>query len=162
MTDSALRAALDRQLIRDTLTRHSIYSDESNLDGIRELWAADCRSDFGAGGEVVGVDAVLSRIVRAFPRFSWIHHQLGDSLIEIDGDTATSMTQSICWQKLSTGERAWVTSRYYDELRREGDRWLITYRQMVVTGTEGSMADNSLGEYTWQRLERRLTSAAEG
>ena len=158
MIEGELQLIIDRQGIRDTLLRHSACSDAGDLRGVEQLWTEDCRSDFGpgSGGEVIGRGEVVGRIARAVPRFNWTYHQLGESLIEIHGDDATSMTPSICWQELTSGERCWVTFRYYDELHREGDRWLLTYRRMIVTGADGSLGAGSMSEYSWPRLERHV------
>jgi hypothetical protein len=143
----------DRQRIRETLLRHSACSDEGNVEAMYALWAADCQSDAG-GKLVLGRDAVLGRLAGSLARFSWTHHQLGESTIDVRGDEATAMTPALCWHKWVDGDREWVALRYHDELRRDGERWLITSRRKIVTGAHGTMAD-----YGWTWLQRALPSA---
>ena len=151
MNDDEIQLILDRQSIRDTLHRQAVYVDEGNLSGLAEVWAPDSRRDNGAGrSEVVGFDAMASRLARMLAMFRWTHHQLGESLIEIDGDKATALTYSTNWHEMLSGERHWATVRYYDELRRGDDgRWLISFRRLILTGADGMEHDGA-----W--LERQL------
>jgi hypothetical protein len=142
MSEDKLQFLVDRHAIRETLVRHGACFDEANIDGLDEIWAADCRRDDGPdrGGMVMGRDALKKKLAVAVRQFNWTHHQLGESLIEINGDTATSISFVACWHEMTNGERCWGTARYYDELRREGDRWLITLRRLVMTGAEGAIS----------------------
>lgn len=142
MSADKLQLILDRQCIRETLARHCLCFDEGNIAGLDEVWAPDCRRDDGPGrGKPInGREQLKSRLTKALEKFNWTHHQLGDSFIEIDGDTATSMTVVICWHEMTNGEKCWGSARYYDELRRDEHRWLIASRRMVMTGAEGAIA----------------------
>jgi len=153
MSDDKLQFILDRQSIRETLLRHCAYFDEGNIAGLDQVWAPDCRRDDGPdrGGPIVGRDELKKRLTVAVGKFNWTHHQLGDSFIDIDGDTATSLSFVACWHETVEGERCWGSARYYDELRRDGDRWVITLRRMVMTGAEGAIAKHG---GTW--LKRRV------
>lgn len=141
MDENKLRYLLDRQSIRDTLLRHGAAFDDGDIDALDGIWTEDCRRDDGPGrGEPFqGRDELKRRLSGAVSKFEWTHHQLGDSLIEIDGDTATSTTFVACWHKTSEGEICWATARYHDQLVREGDAWLISSRRMVMTGAEGAL-----------------------
>ena len=154
MNTDTIQLIVDRQVIRETLFRHAIYFDEGNLQGLEEVWAPDCRRDDGAGRGtvIVGRDELINRLGVALGKFNWTHHQLGDSLIEVDGDVATAMTYVACWHETTSGEQCWGTARYHDELRRGDDgRWWITFRRMLMTGAEGAIAEHG---GTW--LERRV------
>lgn len=142
MNEDKLQYLIDRQAIRDTLLRHGACFDEGNIDGLDEVWAEDCRRDDGPdrGGMVMGRDALKKKLSKAVHQFNWTHHQLGESFIEIDGDAAKSVSFVACWHEMTNGERCWGTARYYDELRRDGDRWVLTFRRLVMTGAEGAIA----------------------
>jgi ketosteroid isomerase-like protein len=155
MNEDQLKLFIDRHSIRSALLKHGAYSDEGNTAAMVELWAPDCSVEFPGVGLVQGRDAVLGRIGNALRSFRWTHHHLGDSTMEIDGDEASTMTPALCWHELNDGERCWVSLRYHHKLRREGDRWLITFRRVVLTGAEGSMT-----EYGWDWLERKLPPEA--
>jgi hypothetical protein len=150
-----LQYLLDRQAIRDTLLRHGACFDEGNIAGLDEVWASDCRRDDGPerGGMVVGRDDLKRKLTVALGKFNWTHHQLGESIIEITGDTASSISFVACWHEMTDGEKSWGTARYYDELRRDGDRWVLTFRRLVMTGAEGAIAQHG---GVW--VERRVPS----
>ena len=153
MNEDKLQYLLDRQSIRETLLRHCMCFDEGNIAGLDDVWAPDCRRDDGPGrGEPLdNREELKRRLSLAVAKFNWTHHQLGDSLIEIDGDKATSLSFVVCWHEMLDGEKCWGSARYYDELRRDGDRWLIASRRMVMTGAEGALATHG---GAW--LERRV------
>lgn len=153
MNEDKLQLILDRQGIRETLLRHCACFDEGNIAGLDGVWAPDCRRDDGPGrgGPIVGRDELKKRLTIAVRKFNWTHHQLGESFIEIKGDTATSLSFVACWHETVDGEKCWGTARYYDELRRDGERWLITQRRMVMTGAEGAILQHG---GAW--LERRV------
>ena len=158
MIENKIQYLIDRQAIRDTLFQHCLAFDSGDLSLMDDAWAPDCRRDDGQdrGGVIVGLDALRSKLSRSLGKFSWTHHNLGESRIEIDGDTATGLTYVACWHETVEGERCWGTARYYDEFRREPDgRWLITLRRMVMTGAEGPIAEHG---GNW--LERRVPSEA--
>lgn len=154
MSDDRLQLILDRQSIRETLFRHAVYCDEADLTRMDEIWAPEASRDNGAGHvEIVGRDAMAERLAAGLRRYNWTHHHLGDSLIDIRGDEASAMTYVACWHESTSGERFWGTARYYDKLRRsDNGRWLITFRRMIITGTEGAMQ-----EIDAARLDRWVT-----
>lgn len=158
MDEKKLQYLLDRQSIRDTLLRHGAAFDEADLEALDGIWTEDCRRDDGPGrGEPFQGRAELKRrLSAAVAKFEWTHHQLGDSLIEIDGDAATSTTFVACWHKTVEGEICWGTARYYDQLVRLDDAWLIASRRMVMTGAEGALVEHG-GAF----LQRKVHAFAE-
>jgi hypothetical protein len=158
MNEDKLQFLIDRQSIRDTLLRHGACFDEGNIAGLDEIWAPDCRRDDGPGRgtPIVGRDELKKRLTAAVGKFNWTHHQLGDSFIDIDGDKATSVSFVVCWHETVEGEKCWGSARYYDELRRAGERWVITQRRLVMTGAEGAIAAHG---GTWlERLDPSLAT----
>jgi hypothetical protein len=149
-----LQDLIDRQQIRDTLLRHCAYFDEGRLSELDQVYTVDCITDYGTerGGRLEGRTAFLERISESFATFRWTHHQLGDSLLELHGDSAVAITPLVAWHELNDGERCWVAAQYHDELRRSEDgSWRISSRKTVIVGAEGSLADGGL---IW--LDRKL------
>jgi len=143
MNEHDVQYLLDRQSIRDTLHRNAVYFDEGDLSRMDEVWAEDSRRDDGEdrGGAIEGRDELVKQFARLMAKYRWTHHQLGDSVIDIDGANATSMTYVLCWHETVAGELCWGAARYHDKLRRGDDgRWLITERRMVMTGADGPVA----------------------
>ena len=153
MDEKKLQYLIDRQSIRDTLLRHGACFDEGDIEGLDEVWAEDCRRDDGPerGGMVIGREALKKKLAKAIHQFNWTHHHLGESFIEIEGDTAKTVSFVACWHEMTNGERCWGTARYYDELRRDGDRWVLTLRRLVMTGAEGAIAGHG-GEWVPRKL----------
>jgi hypothetical protein len=153
MTDDRTGELYDRALIREVLLKQSQYLDAARMDLMREVWAEDCRTDFGPdrGGVLVGRDAFLERIGPGLKAFNWTFHLLGESVIDLDGDRAFAVTSVLAWHELTSGERSWVGSTYHDELRRIDGRWLIWSRKTVVSGVDGPLAG-----VAWLRLERNV------
>ena len=85
-----LRTLVDRQQIADLLARYCQALDEYDIDAVAATFADDVVTDYGAGrgGRVVGRDAVRDRIAAGQAAFRRTAHQLGQSLVELDGDRA--------------------------------------------------------------------------
>jgi hypothetical protein len=155
MDTPKLAELYDREVIRGVLLRQCQYLDAFRFDLMAEVWAEDCRTDFGParGGVVEGRDAFLERIAGSREVFDWTFHLLGDSTFDIEGDRAIVTTPVLAWHQLVSGQRSWVAATYHDELRREEDRWLIWSRKTVVSGVDGPMA-----EQAWHWLRRGVPS----
>lgn len=140
------------RLIR-TLHTYCHALDEGDLDWLMTLYDDDCLFELRGTSndieQVAGADAIralyakmvspegLSDETRAWNRGSHLgKHVCMNPIVRIDGDRAWSQAD---WRALRivgppTGEgiRAGVAGRWNDQLRRNGDRWLFTYRRIFT------------------------------
>ena len=125
----------DRQAIVDNVISYSLAVDAMDLQTLAGLLTADFSADFGPAPEFKanGRDSFIAWM-RRYWRFTRTHHQLGPSLVEIDGDHARSTTQVSAWQELPDGGEALAFAQFHDSHRRESGTWKMSQRRCVLTG----------------------------
>lgn len=125
--------AAERQRIVEVLARFCERVDAYDIDRMAELFAPEATADYGPGrgGPVHGRDAIRRRIAAGQAEFRRTHHQLGQSIVDIDGSEAQALTYVTAWHERWDGDRAIACLRYRDRLGRDADgTWSITARQV--------------------------------
>lgn len=128
------------EAIRRTLAEFCLRVDEYDMAGLADVFAADCHVDYGPGrgGPQSGRDAVIARIARGQAEFRRTHHQLGQSVIDVDDHRAHAITYVTAWHEDWDGATSEVRLRYLDELGLNADeRWRITRRTVLASGIVG-------------------------
>ena len=144
--DAAIRDLLDRAAIHDVLLRYARGVDRKDLDLVAACFTPDAAYE-GALAHGTIAEA-LARLRDSMARYDSTMHFIGNQLIEINGDTASSETYAVAYHRL-TGDSAptlfTVGVRYLDELVRDANGWRI--RRRVV-------------KMEWQRSEALLPDAS--
>jgi hypothetical protein len=150
----------DRLAVTDVLTRYSTSIDAFDYDGIRATLADDVDAQYANLPAVQGGDALVDWIKEATATAIWQHHQLGLQRIELDGDTARTVSYLTSHQLFEGDDAAKVlVARYHDELRREAGGWVIAKRVMELLWGESRTPDGYLdvvggsGPAVWRRAE---------
>jgi hypothetical protein len=126
--DIAVGGLLDRAAIQDLLLRYARGVDRRNLELVS--------SCFVPGATYAGVlghgtiETAISRLRSRLELYAATMHFVGNQLIELCGDVATSETHAIAYHRLAGDERRQlvVGVRYLDELVRRNGSWLIRSR----------------------------------
>jgi ketosteroid isomerase-like protein len=136
---AALAELRDRAAIADVLAAFCERVDEYDIPALDAVFTPDCTTDYGPGrgGPVAGLPAVQARIARGQAEFRRTHHQLGQSRVRLDGDTAEATTYVTATHEHRDGARSRVHLRYLDRLRRTPDGWRIAGRTVAATVVEG-------------------------
>jgi len=135
-TDAAVRVLQDREAIRVLLRDYGRTLDARDFEGFAALFATDAEYVSGAtvrGPAAIGqsLKDIMGRNPLGFrePNF----HVFFNEVIEVQGDRATSTSQSLY---VVTGERNTpelaLMASYEDVLVREGGRW--KFQKRVVRG----------------------------
>src|SRR3546814_17932746 len=97
-----LRLLLEREKIRDCIARLARGEDRRDAGLIRASYWPDSTTDYGvfAGG----FDEYLAWVVPGSPAIPATQHFLGQSVIELDRDTARIETQVISYHRIDMGE----------------------------------------------------------
>ncbi|MBT9476174.1 nuclear transport factor 2 family protein [Polaromonas sp.] len=147
-----LEQLIDRQLIGDLLARYCQRLDEYDIEAIGAVFSDDAVMDQGPGrgGPVVGRQTILDGMKIRQALFRRTHHQLGQCVVDLHGDTASALTYVIAWHQTWAGEVQTARLRYLDQLVRgaTGD-WRIAHRQSQSLGVEG------FGEAQWNWVDRQ-------
>jgi hypothetical protein len=128
------RAALEelaaRAAIHDVILRYARGIDRRDFDLVAACFAAHATVDYGDffRGEVGGLIAAMAEGLAGFPTTM---HLMGNHLVELDGDRATSETYAVAYHRRTSAPQPFDLTtgvRYLDELAREDGRWRITRR----------------------------------
>lgn len=127
-----LQEISDRLEIQDLLARYTQAIDRRDWDALDELFTPDARIDYTAMGGAAGDLGEIKRFLAgAMPIFEVSQHLLGSSVVDIDGDTATSRT--ICHNPMvlhgGKDPHLMVCGLWYvDKLVRTPAGWRISER----------------------------------
>lgn len=118
----------DEEQIRRLLGRFSHYLDGRKFKEWSETFAEDGR--FGVRhGRAAILEGILAGELARIPELQR-KHAVVNAVIDVDGDSATSVSDLVMFDRM--GDAAWTIriGRYTDRLRRENGQWLFTERQL--------------------------------
>ncbi|MFK7894687.1 MAG: nuclear transport factor 2 family protein [Myxococcota bacterium] len=132
-TDLTVDLVADRAEIYGVLVRYCRGVDRRDRAMIRSTYHADAYDDHGAyKGDLEGFLSFVEQEV--WSRFRTTMHKLGQALIEIGGDSATSETYAICHHVIAEDGTDIADSvmgiRYLDRLERRDGVWKIARREL--------------------------------
>lgn len=127
-----LRALADKAEIVELSHRYSRAVDRLDADGLRACYWPDGTDDHGAfdGNAMDYVDWVMGFVG------SWIstHHDNGNALVDLDGDTAYGEVHWTGWYRFRRDEEVVdqvSNGRYLDRYERRDGEWRIAHRTCV-------------------------------
>jgi ketosteroid isomerase-like protein len=139
---SVMDELADRVALGELVAAYAHHVDRLDPDAIAELFCVDgVLAIYDGDPSRVEPDRVrtgrqeIAEAMRNLSRYDVTTHFLGQQSLQLDGDTATGETYCIAHHILSGGgeRRARVLSmRYLDRFERNGERWLIAERRLVI------------------------------
>lgn len=138
-TGDPLRELIERQAIAEVLAQFCFRIDAYDIDGVSELFTEDCITDYGParGGELAGRDAFRERIRKSQGQFEHTHHQLGQIVVELDGEEACSITYVTASHAYRDGRRHDSRLQYRDSWFKTPEGWRIRHRTALNTVVDG-------------------------
>lgn len=134
-TEAAIDALQSHQAIRDKLFRYCRGEDRLDSKSSESLWHADGTASYGSDlyrGPASGWAAVVHTNLS---KFTGSHHQVGNIIIELDGDTAASeaYVTARVWNIAEDGAIDEIVNigRYLDKWSRRDGVWGVDHRQFV-------------------------------
>jgi uncharacterized protein (TIGR02246 family) len=127
----------DEDGIRRTLADYSQLCDDGRFEEWARLFSDDAR--FVVSGQVTeGRDAIRDLMARMQPPEARGKHITSNSLVDLDGDSATATTDYLFVRATADGPVIVAAGRYYDRLARHGPRWQFRERAITMLGVPGS------------------------
>jgi uncharacterized protein (TIGR02246 family) len=129
----------EQEEVRRTLALYAHCHDSRDAEGYANLFALD-GSFVSARAQHRGRPAVkdfIAELYRTQPENRRTKHLCGNSVIDVDGQTARAVTDFVAYERL--GEGAWqvhTIGQYEDRLVLEDGVWRFAERR-VVTGAAG-------------------------
>ena len=132
MSDDPLRALLDRQAIRDVLSRYCRGLDRMDKEMAYAVWHPDGTAFYDGIFEGTG-HGFVDWVWEAHAQMERHSHQITNVLIELDGDRATSeayVTVALWTLPDAEGRQQELVGRgrYLDRWERREGSWAIAHR----------------------------------
>lgn len=127
-----LKHLLDRDKIRDCIARLARGEDRRDASAISACCWPDSTSDYGVF--FGNFDEYLAWVVPGSPAIPVTQHVLGQSVIDLNGDTALVETQVISYHRVNMGAEERDTTiggRYLDRMEKRNGEWRIAARTML-------------------------------
>ncbi len=132
MSDAALQELLDKQAIRDVLSRYCRGLDRMDKEMANAVWHPEGTALYDGMFEGTG-HAFIEWVWQAHAGMERHSHQITNVLIEVKGDTATSesyVTVVLWTLPDADGKQQELVGRgrYLDRWERRDGRWAIEHR----------------------------------
>ncbi|QIX26491.1 nuclear transport factor 2 family protein [Nocardioides sp. JQ2195] len=141
----------DEREINRCIIRFARAMDDRDWAEIEKITVEDLTADLGTGA--LGSRGEVIALMRSFlDDCGTTQHLIGNVLIEIEGDTASSRAY-VSDMHLGTGALESQTFRtlgdYHDRWRRTADGWRMTHRTKLNRGSLGDHAVLGQGPSGW-------------
>lgn len=127
-----LKALLDREKIRDVIARLARGEDRRDAAAITAAYWPDSRTDYGVFEG--SFDDYLAWVVPGAEAIKNTQHVLGQSVVELDGETALVETHVNSYHRvdMGAGDRdTLIGGRYLDRMEKRNGEWRIAQRTML-------------------------------
>ena len=140
------RELADRIHIQDLLTRYTVAIDQKDYDLLDSVFTPESVVDYTTSGGVCGkYPEVKDWLERALAPFQMTQHLIANSVVQLDGDRATSRTMfynPMGSAKPEGGLHLFFIGGYYnDDLVRTPDGWRVAKRVEEQSWMEGSLPE---------------------
>ncbi len=147
-----LQTLLDERAIYRALVAVARAMDARDWAALDSLMHENLSADMGTGA-IQGRAAVVAMMRSFLDDCGPTQHLLGNVLIEVDGDRASSRAY-VSDMHIGAGDKADLTFRtlgdYHDEWRRIDGRWLMTHRSKHNRAHLGSFEALGPGPAGWR------------
>ncbi len=156
-TDALVRTVADRQAIIDQIHRYCRSVDRLDTAIGHAVWHEDGTADYGQDIYKGSGRGFIDFCIESHRHALMHSHQMTNTIIDLDGDRATSETYAIVTVRTNsrvtqgkiTHFMAW--SRYLDTWSRRDGRWAIDHRAVVVDFDIALEVDSSLKHWRGAR-----------
>ncbi len=142
--DPLIQDLIDRQALRDLMTRYYYCVDRYDFEGVKSIFTPDAFLDFNAGTwRDSGVDKI-SKMISGIYSNRLTFHFMGTQRIDVQGDTANMDTYAMAHHLKPAGDHELDTVwglRYVDQAVRTKDGWRVKHRTMIADWKRESPSD---------------------
>jgi 3-phenylpropionate/cinnamic acid dioxygenase small subunit len=131
----------DEDGVRRTLAQYSQWCDDGTFDRWSTLFTEDARLVVGVQG-YDGRRAIRQYMERVLPPGARGKHITANTLVAVEGETATAQTDYLFVRPTVAGLALVATGRYHDQLVRDGDRWRFQAREITLLEPYDGPADD--------------------
>ena len=134
-TEARLRAAADKEEIRDALFRYCRGIDRGDPEMMRSAYHEDAIEHHGSFYDGPARD-YCNFVIEHLAHVLVARHELTNILIELEGDSARVESYFLSFQRIKArAEDDFIGGRYLDRFTRRNGLWLIAERTLVFDWT---------------------------
>jgi uncharacterized protein (TIGR02246 family) len=111
-----------------TVAAHAQAQDAGNTDGMVALYTQDAVLEVPGMGTYQGADAIRAAFDEWKPKALQRHMPVNVVITNWDGEAARATTDVVFIAQGDSGWAVQIVARYYDEFRRDGEKWLLSRR----------------------------------
>ena len=123
----------DREAIREVIANYCHGVDQHDQALFLSIWTEDAGyligEPLGDHHGLAAIKDILHAIWQAFPE---THHFTTNAVIEVDGDTARSVSNVDCTGTDAAGRAMLIAATYYDDFVRQYGEWRISQRKLTI------------------------------
>jgi hypothetical protein len=163
--DPILQQVIDHEAIRTCVARLARGEDRRSAELIRACWWPEARFDYGVhSGDF---ETYLAWVVPGADAIKDTQHLLGQTHIELVGDTAKAETHVFSYHRVDMGEGdrdTCIGGRYLDSFEKRDGEWRIADRVMLYDWEQdwGAAADWSKGVMGYPFTAEHFPGRARG
>lgn len=163
--DPVLEALVAREAIRNCLARLARGEDRRSADLIRSCWWPESTFDYGV--HKGDFETYLAWVVPGADAIRDTQHVLGQTHVELSGDSAKAETHVFSYHRIDTGDGdrdTCIGGRYLDSFARRDGEWRIRGRIMLYDWEQdwGRAADWSKGVMGYPFTAEHFAGRARG
>lgn len=123
-------AEADRDGVLEAMVGYTSAIDDRDLERLRQVFDEATIYEL-PDKRVVGVEAAIAELLVRLAQRPVSRHLVCNVSVRVEGDRAVAMSD--WYLMMPTPEKTWFAEkagRYYDELRRAGERWVFDSRRI--------------------------------
>lgn len=164
MPAASLEQIADKLAIAQVLARYCRGVDRCDASELERVFAPDARIDYGDGAKPP--DETIAGLMEGLGQMRLTHHDIGNLICEIDGDTARAETYCVAYHVLAGPDgdeiELVVGGRYLDRFARGPDsQWRIAERLYVMDWNRTSPSTMRTEGGLFDTLQRRGARAPD-
>ena len=133
MNQESITARLDalesRFAIERLIASYAQAFDRRDESMLRAIWHPDAVLSLGVFGTFDGLEAIVDSAHGNWKQMPHMHHWMANSLIDIDGDSASGTVAVDCLCTDADAGQVQISGLYHDRFERREGRWAFVERK---------------------------------
>ncbi|MFI3162968.1 MAG: nuclear transport factor 2 family protein [Bacillota bacterium] len=144
-TEQTIKWLYDKALIEQTILKYATAADLRDWDLLKSILCDEIHIDFTTSGGPAATltsEQYIGQVTSLIPGFDVTQHQLTNFVVDIDGDTASTVVymQAEHFAFEGTDEICRTVGGYYThKLKKENGNWKICSLKLTATWGRGDM-----------------------
>lgn len=127
---SRLQLLIDKEEIKDLMSKYCHGIDKKEEDLFMSIWAEDGVYELPRG-QASGIEEVRELVRRVWREVPKCHHHITNPLIEVEGETAKARTDVIYYRHNADGFLQLLSGSYLFDFQKTSGQWKTRHLKFV-------------------------------